>query len=129
VGVPARVVGTPEWNIDSGGNHNWVEVYWGGAWHFLDGAPASTVEWDRTWFLDNAQKAVPGTEHGIYTPVVDPEEADAKYLITWRSEPFEMKAVDRTHFYKIFTPAPKVDANGQEDEDWRHYREASEGVR
>mmetsp|Transcript_49350 Transcript_49350/g.152183 ORF Transcript_49350/g.152183 Transcript_49350/m.152183 type:complete len:367 (-) Transcript_49350:26-1126(-) len=129
VGIPARVVGTPEWNISTGGNHNWVEVYWGGQWHFVDGSPSSSVEWDRTWFLDNAQKAVPGTYHGIYTPVVDPAEADAKYLITWREPAFEMQAKDRSLFYKSFRPNPKVGADGKEDAAWRHYREASEGTR
>jgi len=129
VGVPARVVGTPEWNISTGGNHNWVEVFWGGRWHFLDGAPAQTVEWDRTWFLNNAQMAVPGTKNGIYTPVVDPEESDAKYLITWREHAFDLAAKDRTLFYKNFDPNPKVGADGQEDAEWRHYREASEGTR
>lgn len=129
VGVPARVVGTPEWNIATGGNHNWVEVYWGGRWHFLDGAPASSVEWDRTWFLDNAQLAVPGTANGIYTPVVDATEADGMYLITWREEAFNMSAKDRSLFYKNFKPDPKVDADGAEDKDWQRYREASEGTR
>lgn len=130
VGIPARVVGTPQWNISTGGNHNWVEVYWGGRWHFVDGAPTTgSVEWDRTWFLDNAQHAIPGTVHGLYTPVVDKEEEDAKYLITWRDKDFELPAKDRTLFYKHFGTKPKVDANGKEDAEWRRYREASEGTR
>mmetsp|Transcript_29053 Transcript_29053/g.67584 ORF Transcript_29053/g.67584 Transcript_29053/m.67584 type:complete len:318 (+) Transcript_29053:63-1016(+) len=109
VGVPARVVGTPEWNVPTGGNHNWVEVWWGGAWHFIDGAPVTdTVEWDKTWFLENTREAVAGTKHGIYTPVVDTDEADAKYLITWREPPFQMQAKDRTAFYKGRGVNPEV---------------------
>ena len=40
-GIPARVVGTPAWHQErSGGNHNWVEVWYPGQWHFME--PSAT---------------------------------------------------------------------------------------
>mmetsp|Transcript_59289 Transcript_59289/g.152632 ORF Transcript_59289/g.152632 Transcript_59289/m.152632 type:complete len:333 (+) Transcript_59289:154-1152(+) len=105
VGVPARVVGTPLWNVAGGGNHNWVEVWTGegehGGWHFFDAVPAETVEWDRAWFVPgNTQAAEAGTMSGIYAPVWDKAMADAVYPYTWRHPSETWPAVDRTAFYK-----------------------------
>lgn len=105
VGVPARVVGTAEWNLPTKGNHNWVEVWTGegssDGWHFFDAAPTSSVVWDRAWFVPgNVKDAEAGGVHGIYTPVWDVADAEANYTITWR-EPFVgIPARDRTEFYK-----------------------------
>lgn len=104
VGIPARVVGTAEWNREDGGNHNWVEAWTGegeDGWHFFDAVPAKKVDWDRGWFLDGtAQKAVAGGLHGIYSAVWDKSEADAHFNITWRT-PFRLvPALDRTAFYR-----------------------------
>lgn len=105
VGVPARVVGTAEWNLPTGGNHNWVEVWTGegegDGWQFFDAAPMNKVEWDRAWFVpNNVREAIAGGKHGIYAPVWDKADANANYTITWR-EPFKMMAaVDRTSFYQ-----------------------------
>jgi len=126
VGVPARVVGTPEWNLPTGGNHNWVEVWWGNGWHFIDATPTNAVQWDNAWFIGNTKKALPGTIHGIYTPVADPAEADAVYTMTWRQPPVETPARDLTSFYLNFQSAPPAQA---EDPGWQRYREASEGLR
>lgn len=103
VGVPARVVGTPEWNSKDGGNHNWVEAWTGegrDGWQFFDAAPAQAVQLNQAWFVpsmtENAEK---GTIHGIYTPLWDASAADAKYSFGWRSPAVEWPAEDRTEFY------------------------------
>lgn len=52
LGVPARLVGTPAWNQKrDDGNHNWVEVWSHGEWHFFEpslsadpSTPADTVD-------------------------------------------------------------------------------------
>eukprot|EP00929_Paragymnodinium_shiwhaense_P112132 TRINITY_DN80386_c0_g1_i1.p1 TRINITY_DN80386_c0_g1~~TRINITY_DN80386_c0_g1_i1.p1 ORF type:complete len:371 (-),score=57.07 TRINITY_DN80386_c0_g1_i1:216-1202(-) len=118
VGVPARVVGTAQWNLPTGGNHNWVEVWTGDGsgdgWHFFDAAPTKRVEWDRGWFVPgNVKEAVEGGIHGIFTPVWDEADADATYTITWREPSITMPALDRTRFYKnLQTACPECPYTG-----------------
>lgn len=102
VGIPARVAGTPQWNLKTGGNHNWVEVWLGDDWHFIDAVPGQEGMWDNTWFADgNVQKAVPdGGMHGIYVPIWDSTQANSSYALTWRNSSPRLPAVDRTNFYK-----------------------------
>ena len=54
VGIPSRVAGTPDWYNNSG-NHNWVEVYVDGKWHFTEYYPSG--KFDESWFLERAGKA------------------------------------------------------------------------
>jgi|LGOV01.1.fsa_nt_gb hypothetical protein len=54
VGIPSRVAGTPDWYNNSG-NHNWVEVYVNGKWHFTEYYPSG--KFDESWFLERAGKA------------------------------------------------------------------------
>lgn len=123
VGVPARVVGTPEWNLPTGGNHNWVEVYLGDGWHYIDAVPTKKVEWDNAWFTaQNAQLATAGGPHGIYSSVWDRHEANAHYPLTWREPPVMAAAIDRTGAY---TSMAKSAWNPQ----WAPYRDASENLR
>lgn len=107
VGVPARVVGTPEWNVTDGGNHNWIEVWTGegndDGWEFCEPDPgADKVTWNDAWFLHNNTKyAVPNdSRHGIFTPVWVPSCGDSTYEFTWRSPAQGWPAIDRTAFYK-----------------------------
>lgn len=102
VGVPARVAGIAEWNRPDGGNHNWVEVWTGNAWQFLDAAPTSKVTWDQAWFAQDGtvQRSLAQGIHGVYSPVWDSSQADANYTVTWREPAVMMPAVDRTAFYK-----------------------------
>lgn len=106
VGVPARIVGTPIWNVPSGGNHNWVEVWTGAGtdgWQFFDAVPAEKVELDKTWFVPSQTGlAEKGTIHGIYAPVWDESSAPAQYALTWREPPVMVGAEDRTDYYKKF---------------------------
>lgn len=101
VGVPARVVGTPEWNRPERGNHNWVEVWTGDGWHFLDAAPVKKVTWDKAWFAPghDSATAIPGGIHGIYTAVWDKDDADSNYTVTWRDPQYTMPAIDLTSKY------------------------------
>mmetsp|Transcript_766 Transcript_766/g.1820 ORF Transcript_766/g.1820 Transcript_766/m.1820 type:complete len:331 (-) Transcript_766:364-1356(-) len=60
-GLPARVAGVPQWNTPSGGNHNWVEVWILGEWHFLGAGEPDAAGLDHAWFYpDPVRKAVPG---------------------------------------------------------------------
>ena len=65
VGVPARLVGTPNW-IDNRGNHTWVEI-WDGRWHFVGAAEPDPQGLDHAWFQGDAARAVKDSpEHAIY---------------------------------------------------------------
>jgi predicted esterase len=67
VGVPARLVGTPNWS-DGRGNHTWVEV-WDGGWHFTGAAEPSGEGLDHAWFQRDASLARKDSpEHAIYAP-------------------------------------------------------------
>jgi hypothetical protein len=54
VGIPSRIAGTPDWYNNSG-NHNWVEVYVNGKWHFTEYYLSG--KFDESWFLERAGKA------------------------------------------------------------------------
>lgn len=65
IGVPARLVGTPNW-FDKRGNHTWVEV-WDKGWHFTGACEPDPKGLDRGWFVGDASKAQKDEpEHAIY---------------------------------------------------------------
>ncbi len=65
VGVPARLVGTPNWS-DKRGNHTWVEI-WDHDWHFTGACEADNQGLDRGWFVNDASRAQKDSlEHAIY---------------------------------------------------------------
>ena len=65
VGVPARLVGIPNW-VDNRGNHTWVEI-WDQKWHFAGAAEADPNGLDRGWFAHDASLAIKDSkEHAIY---------------------------------------------------------------
>jgi predicted esterase len=65
VGVPARLVGIPNW-IDNRGNHTWVEV-WDERWHFTGAAEPDGRGLDHAWFEGDAARAERDSkEHAIY---------------------------------------------------------------
>mmetsp|Transcript_93891 Transcript_93891/g.169584 ORF Transcript_93891/g.169584 Transcript_93891/m.169584 type:complete len:353 (+) Transcript_93891:22-1080(+) len=101
VGIPARVVGTPLWNVESGGNHNWVEVWTGegdDGWQFFDAAPTEKLTLNEAWFVPgNTMHAVKGTKNGIYSSEWTP--SDVEYPLTWRDPAINWRAKDRTDYY------------------------------
>ena len=65
VGVPTRLVGTPNWS-DKRGNHTWIEV-WDKGWHFTGACEPDPAGLDRGWFVGDAAKAQKDNpEHAIY---------------------------------------------------------------
>ena len=63
VGIPARIVGTPEWTTQRG-NHNWVEV-WDREWSFVGACEPSKL--NEGWFVEQASKADEANpRHRIY---------------------------------------------------------------
>lgn len=66
VGVPARMVGIPDWT-DGRGNHTWVEVWDAGKWHFVGAAEPDKQGLDHAWFEHDASLAQKDSpRHAIY---------------------------------------------------------------
>lgn len=100
VGIPARVVGTNAWNRESKGNHNWVEVWMGDHWNFVDAVPTGNlVAWNQTWFKEQAAKQVSSPiENAILSPLWGPE-ANTVYNLSWRIPSQFVPAIDVTASY------------------------------
>jgi hypothetical protein len=101
VGIPARVAGVAQWNRPEKGNHNWVEVYDGKNWNFIDAVPSDKVEWNKAWFTQQGvvQKSRPHSKSGVYSPIWN-KNADAYYEITWRDgKTPRLPAVELTSMY------------------------------
>jgi hypothetical protein len=106
IGVPARVAGTPHWNLPSCasdadpncGNHNWVEVYVDEGWAFVDQDTTSPL--NTGWFYPgNTQYSVPHTtNHSIFaTSWKRPSEIFFPMVWDWGNE--VVPAHDVTEFY------------------------------
>jgi len=114
VGIPARVVGTPEWNIPTKGNHNWVEVWTGegtsDGWHFFDASEHNPVTLDKGWFVPgNTQHASKDDPmHMIYAATWSEKKTDSEYTLTWRDPFVNWRGKDRTDFYLAAANAAKV---------------------
>jgi hypothetical protein len=66
VGVPARLAGIPNW-VNKNGNHTWVEIWDGGAWHFVGAAEPDPRGLNHAWFVGDAALARrEQSEHAIY---------------------------------------------------------------
>ncbi|MFV0378197.1 MAG: transglutaminase-like domain-containing protein, partial [Mangrovibacterium sp.] len=71
VGIPARIVGIPNWTTKPG-NHNWVEVMVDGQWYFTEYYPDQL---NRSWFVADAGKANPDNpDYSIYASSFKPAE-------------------------------------------------------
>jgi pimeloyl-ACP methyl ester carboxylesterase len=59
VGIPARIVGVPEW-ANKEGNHTWVEI-WDGDWFFLGADEYDKLGLNRGWFVADAANTARST--------------------------------------------------------------------
>jgi len=103
-GVPARVAGTPAWNqVDSHGNHNWVEVYdhLTEEWYFLEASPAGgneslTNPCDK-WFCTK-DRMENGTK--VFATRWRFDSSGTVYPMAWDMNNKEVPGVDRTGYYQ-----------------------------
>ncbi len=94
VGVPARVVGTPQWS-DNSGNHTWVE-FWDGQWWFIGAAEPGPV--NSTWFGPKAAKADPSKpDYRIYAASF--KKTPEPFVMTWAPSRTDVSAVDVSRYY------------------------------
>lgn len=76
VGIPARLVGC-QWRKKPG-NHSWVEILSGGAWHALGAAEECAPE--ALWFLPDAAEAVADEPcHAIYAARATPAPGGTRF--------------------------------------------------
>ena len=104
-GVAARLVGTPAWRGDpKNGNHNWVEVYRGGDWAFIEARPAGGGETlddpcDK-WFCDPAHfPADPANRTSVFAARFDRHANESVYPMAWDPPNRDVPGVDRTADY------------------------------
>jgi pimeloyl-ACP methyl ester carboxylesterase len=96
VGVPARVVGIPNW-VDNRGNHTWVEI-WDQKWHFTGAAEQDPKGLDRGWFAHDASKAIKDSkEHAIYATSF--KKTPLPFPMVWASALDYVSAVNVTDQY------------------------------
>ncbi len=94
VGVPARVVGVPEWT-KTPGNHTWVEV-WDRQWNFIGASEIGPF--NQTWFVGNAAQAEGSKpEHRIYAASF--AASGTSFPLVWAPENKDVPAIDVTPFY------------------------------
>jgi hypothetical protein len=101
IGVPARIAGTPAWNGKvSNGNHNWVEVWSGSEWQFIEGRPAGPGETFSNpcdkWFCNKGKFGSDGSTR-VFAPQF--EHTDVTYPLAWDLRNKEIPGVDRTDYY------------------------------
>ena len=94
LGVPARVVGTPQWAA-SPGNHTWVEI-WDNGWHFLGAAESSTL--NRAWFKTKASQQIAGdVNRAIYATSF--KRTGLHFPLVWDRSITYVSAIDVTDSY------------------------------
>ncbi|KAG2485274.1 hypothetical protein HYH03_015949 [Edaphochlamys debaryana] len=121
VGIPARVAGIASWP-ESGGNHNWVEVWHDGYWSFTDPLPGTGYDPDtmpprpfnETWFFpDPIRNAKPGSfAHGVWAATIKPNAAGTIFPLAWHDDfASTVPGVGVTHIYidaakRLHPPTP-----------------------
>ncbi len=96
VGVPARLVGIPQW-ANKRGNHTWVEI-WDKDWHFTGAAEPSGKGLNHTWFQgDAAQAKVDSRMSAIYAASFRP--TGTSFPLVWAPGTDWVNAVNVTNRY------------------------------
>ena len=96
LGVPARVVGTPQW-ATSPGNHTWVEI-WDDGWHFLGASESTTL--NRAWFSGQSSRQIAGNvNHAIYAASF--KRTGLHFPLAWDRSITYVPAIDITDSYAV----------------------------
>ena len=105
IGIPARLVGTPAWHgKPKDGNHNWVEVWTGKEWQFIEGGPAGPGEsftnpCDK-WFCHPDRFFRNGTGTRVFAAVYGiPTAAAPHYPMSWDLGNRAIAGIDRSAYY------------------------------
>ncbi|HYV38713.1 MAG TPA: transglutaminase domain-containing protein [Gemmataceae bacterium] len=97
VGVATRLVGTAMWT-DKSGNHNWVEIWDNGDWHFTGACEPDPKGLDRGWFTDKASKAIKDSpQHAIFA--VSFAKTDVSFPMVWSKQRKDISGENVTERY------------------------------
>jgi hypothetical protein len=105
VGIPARLAGVLIW-ADGSGNHNWVEVWVDGGWHFTEYYPDKNG-FDRGWLLDRLA-GVKGNDPATAVWASSWEKTGEWFPLIWRMKKNPVRSND------IFAPVlPALNVTGR----------------
>lgn len=94
VGIPSRIVGTPNW-YDDRGNHNWNEVWLDGTWSMTAYTPSLA---GHAWILSSAGRANPSdSAHAIYASSFRP--TGCAFPLAWDSTITYVHGINVTQHY------------------------------
>lgn len=109
-GIPARVVGTPAWQqLRGSGNHNWVEVWHQGQWHFLEPSATRTTDVDHLyrnpcerWFChpDRFTNNSSTTTKVFAARLESSPSSNTFYRMAWEWENSNVPGEDVTAYYQ-----------------------------
>lgn len=97
VGIPARVTGTPVWNDGSGGNHDWVEVWFEGGWSFMDAYDGH--DWNTTWFYPSPAKYQQPNAGNFSIYATSWQSTESHFPLAWDFSDRSVPAIDVTSAY------------------------------
>eukprot|EP01084_Bolivina_argentea_P070670 128505_1 len=107
IGIPTRVVGTPQWVSNctgTPGNHNWIEIYdQNGYWSFMDAVNLEGYTTINTsWFYPNWTNCqIPGSlNHSIYASSFAPTDNKTYFVMEWEYDAKYVPAYDVTNNYQ-----------------------------
>ncbi len=95
VGVPARLVGTPQWS-DRKGNHTWAEIWDGDRWRSIGAHEPAGL--DQGWYREPAARCVGWSPlHAIYAASF--RRTTTPYPLVWAPQNASVSALNITAAY------------------------------
>jgi hypothetical protein len=121
-GIPARLAGVLTWS-DGSGNHNWVEVWVDGGWHFTEYGYPDKNGFDHGWLLDRLA-GVTGKDPTTAVWASSWENTGEWFPLIWRMKRDSIRSSD------IFAPVlPAVNVTDRYLEIVRRQHTAVSGLR
>jgi hypothetical protein len=105
VGVPARIVGVPEW-VHKQGNHTWVEI-WDGEWFYTGADEYAAQGLNRAWFTKDAAQTArsPNALNQIYA--TSWQRTGSYFPLAWDFLSRQVPAVNVSARYAALAPPAK----------------------
>lgn len=102
VGVPARIVGVPEW-ASKEGNHTWVEI-WDGEWFFTGADEYDKEGLNRGWFVNDAANTARSTNALNQLYASSWRRTGDYFPMAWDLDSRQVPAVNVSARYAALTP-------------------------
>jgi poly(3-hydroxybutyrate) depolymerase len=102
VGIPARVVGVPEW-FQKAGNHTWVEI-WDGDWFFTGADEYDKKGLNRGWFNGDAARTTHSTNALNQVYATTWRRSGQYFPLAWDFASREVPAINVSARYAALAP-------------------------